>query len=127
MILKIYEILPFQEFYALASSTKLPIKTSYKFARMATAVEKNIEFYQTSFRSIVSEFAQVDENGNFVPAEDGQGVKVQEGKEAECSTHLMELNNLEVELPDIKFTIGELEGCEITPTEMVKFLPFIEE
>ena len=127
MTLKIHEILPFQELYTLASSTKLPIKTSYKFARMATAVEKNIEFYQTSFRNIVSEFAQIDENGNFVPTEDGQGVKIQEGKEAECKIRLMELNNLDVELPDIKFTIDELEGCELTPAEMVKFLPFIED
>ena len=127
MILKIHEILPFQEFYSLAASTHLPIKTSYKFARMATEVEKNVEFYQTSFRNIVSEFAQIDENGNFVPTEDGQGVKIQGGKEVECNTRLMELNNLEVELPDIKFTIDELEGCELTPAEMVKFLPFIEE
>jgi hypothetical protein len=127
MILKIHEILPFQEFYSLAASTHLPIKTSYKFARMATAIEKNVEFYQTSFRNIVSEFAQVDENGNFIPTEDGQGVKIKEGTEIECNTRLMELNNLDVELPDIKFTIDELEGCELTPAEMVKFLPFIED
>lgn len=125
MTLKIYEILPFQEFYSFAASTHLPIKTSYKFARMATAVEKNIEFYQTSFRNIVSEFAQVDANGNFIPTEDGQGVKIQEGKEIECNARLVELNSLEVELPDVKFTIDELDGCELTPAEMVKFLPFI--
>lgn len=127
MTLKINQILSFPEFYSLASSTKLPIKTSYKFARLANEVEKNVEFYQTSFRAILNEYGQKDDEGNLVPTEDGQGVKIQEGKIAECNAKVAELHDLDIELPDIRFTLDELENCLVTPQQMIQFLPFIDE
>ena len=127
MKIQIHEILGFSNFYQTLGSSKLPIKTAYKLSRLDAAIDKEVEFYRTNFRRILSECCQKDENGNFIPTNDGQGYKLLEGKEIECNKQLEELYLLEVELPDITFNIEEFDGVELSIKEMEGIMPFIAE
>ena len=50
-----------------------------------------------------------------------------EDKTEEAYTKLSELRELEVELPDTKFSVDEFEKIELSPVEMTIIIPFIEE
>jgi hypothetical protein len=49
-----------------------------------------------------------------------------EEKTQEAYAKLNELRELEVELPNIKFSVDEFEKIELSPVEMTVILPFIE-
>jgi hypothetical protein len=121
----IQTILDFSQFYPHTVNAKLPIKTAYKLSRLATAIESEVTFYQTKFREILNEYCLVDDNGNYVPTDDRQGFKIQPGKEIECNQAMADLHSLEIELPDITFSIDEFDGLELRIQDLNGIMPFI--
>lgn len=126
MILKMYSITDLPKFFNKVKSQKLPFKTSYKIALLSQEIQKHIDFYQESFRNLLTEYSKKDENGNPVPTEDGQGVLLKEETMNEAYAKLAELRDLDVELPDTKFSPDDFDNVEISPEEMMIIMPFIE-
>ena len=125
MTTSIQSILNYPQFQSLTTSIKLPIKTAYKISRLSNAIDQEIAFYQTKFREIVEEHCQKDESGNYVPTADGRGFQIIPGKEAECNQAMIDLHSLEIELPDITFSIDEFDGMELTVNDLSGIMPFI--
>ena len=126
MTLKMYQLIDFPVFYTKVKSQKLPFKTSYKIALLSQEVQKHIDFYNENFRNLLTEYSKKDENGNPVPTSDGQGILLKEETMNEAYAKLEELRNLDVELPDTKFSIEDFDNIEISPEEMIIIMPFIE-
>ena len=72
------------------------------------------------------EYSKKDEQGNPNPTEDGQGGLLTEETMQEAYTKLNELRELDVELPDTKFSPDDFDTIEISPEEMMLIMPFIE-
>lgn len=126
MTLKMYQITDFPALFSKLKSQKLPFKTSYRLALLAQEVQKHIDFYQESFRNLLMEYSKKDEEGNPIPTEDGQGVLLKEETTGEAYEKLAELRELDVELPDTKFSVDDFGNIELSPEEMVVIMPFIE-
>ena len=124
--MKMYEILELSNLYSSISNVKLPLKTSYKFARLMKLVEGEIIFYQTKFREIIEEYG-VKENGEYKLTSDGQSIMIIPGKEGECNAKLFELRSLDVPIEGIKFTIEELEGINVSISELSCLMSLNEE
>jgi hypothetical protein len=67
----------------------------------------------------------LDENGNLVPTEDGNGIKLKPGTEQECFAKINELQALDVEMPDIKFDIDDFGDIELTMDVFSLITPFL--
>ena len=102
------------------------IKTYLEYIQESRGL-KEITFYQEKLRTIIMEYAELDNEGIPVQTEDGQGIKIQKGKEEVCATAIMELQEIEVNLPDITFTLEEFSNLELTFVELGYALPFITE
>ena len=124
--MKMYEILELPNLYNSIKDAKLPLKTTYKFARLMRRVEEELSFYQTKFSEIVKEYG-VTENGQLKISPDGNSIAIIPGKENECNMKIQELRNLEVEISGITFTIEELTGLDISISEMASLMSLIEE
>lgn len=127
MTLKMYQITDFPSFFEKVKSQKLPFKTSYRLTILAQEIEKHINFYQEKFRELILTYSEKDEAGNPVTTDDGQGIKLAEATRQEAYTQLAELRDLDVELPDTKFSIDDFADVELSPIEMNIILPFIAE
>lgn len=123
--MKMYEVLALQDFCALTQDKKLPIKTTYKISRLNRRVEEELQFYQKEFMRIVNEYA-LKENGELVYSDDMTSIKIIPGKEEECSNKIIELKDLDIDI-DIVFTIEELEGLDLTVSQMSSILPLIKD
>ena len=76
-------------------------------------------------REIILEYGKKGEDGQPIFLENGN-VEIIEGKEIECNEKVRELENLEVEIPDTKFTLDELEILELSPRDIYALDPVIE-
>jgi hypothetical protein len=121
------EILGFTSFYNTVKSQKLSMKTAYRLAQLARAIEGEIQFYNAKLREIVLEYGLIDDNGQPVPTEDGGGIKLRPGTEEACFVAMKDLQDIEVTLPDIKFHIEDFGDIELSTIEIGAILPFIEE
>lgn len=124
--MKLYEILAIQGFYNLIKDAKLPIKTTYKLARLMRRVEEETQFYQTEFAKIVDEYG-LKENGQLVYSDDMASIKIIEGKENECNSKIIELKNLEIDMSEFSFSIEEFDKLELSITDMYGILPLIND
>lgn len=124
--MKMYEILELQKLYVSIANTKMPLKTTYKFARLMKRAEEELTFYQEKFREIVEEYG-IKENGEYKLINNGQSIAIIPGKEVECNKKLAELRNLDVPIEGIKFTIEELEGIDVSISELSCIMSLIED
>ena len=124
--MKMYEVLELQPLYASIANIKLPLKTTYKFTRLMKRAEEEISFYQEKFREIVEEYG-VKENGEYKLTPDGKSIAIVPGKEIECNKKLAELRNLDVLIDGIKFSIEELEGIDVSISELSCLMSLIED
>ena len=124
--MKMYEVLELSNLYSSISNIKLPLKTTYKFTRLMKRAEEELNFYQEKFREIVEEYG-VKENGEYKLTPDGQSIAIIPGKEIECNTKLAELRNLDVLIDGIKFTIEELDGIDVSISELSCLMSLIED
>ena len=127
MQLKMQDILGFTSFYDTVKSQKLTMKTAYRLARLAKAIEDELQFYREKLQAIIREYGEMDEQGNPIPTEDGKGIKLRPGTETDCFTAMKELQEINVELPDIQFSIEDFENIELTTNDIAVMLPFFKD
>ena len=127
MQLKMQDILGFTAFYETVKAQKLSMKIAYRLAQLAKAIDEELQFYREKLQAIVQEFGEMDEDGKPVATDDGNGIKLRPGTEAQCFNAMKELQEIEVTLPDIKFHIEDFGNVELSMTEMAAVMPFIEE
>lgn len=124
--MKMYEILELPNLYESIANMKLSLKTSYKFNRLMRRAEEEIAFYQQKFKEIVDEYG-VKENGEYKFTPDGSSVLIIPGKESECNERLIELRNLDIPITNITFSIDELDGLDVSISQLNCLMSLIEE
>ena len=127
MKLKMKEITNFTIFYEAVKDSKLSVKTAYRLTKLTKAIENELGFYREKLQAIINQYAQLDEEGKPIPTEDGTGVKLRPETETDCYEAIYELQDIEVELPDIKFTFADFENTQLTMAEINSAINFFEE
>lgn len=125
--MKLYEILAFRSLYEKIKDTSLPIKITYKLTKLFHRVQDELNFYQTEQYKILESIALKDNDGNYIYTEDGNGIKIEEGKEKECEEKMNELLNIDVIVDDISFSLDELESLQLSIEDMNCLMPLIKE
>lgn len=104
---------------------KIPSRLAYKFMKIMKASDNEDAFYNEKLRALIEEHSIKDEKGK---------TKIVNGEfriKANCisdyNAAVLELGDTEVEVPNIKFTLSELEGLSFTVEEIFYLDAFIEE
>jgi hypothetical protein len=108
------------------AQTKISSKLAYKIMKLCKSVAVDEEFYNNKKNEIINEYAVRDENGQIVVSDDGM-ISIQEDKIADAQNALNNLNDIEVDEPNIKFTLAELDELKLSVADMFVLDAFIEE
>ena len=106
-------------------NTKMNIKTSYKIMKFLKSIEQERSFFDSKMKEIIEEFGEKKEDGTPNIMENGN-ISIIKGKEMECAEAMKELEALEIEIPDTKFSLEELDELELSPREIFSLDPIIE-
>ena len=112
--------------YERVRELKVPAKVAYKFNKLCNALKNDADFYRVELNKIIERYGERDENGSLIPLEYG-GVKIKSEDMPTAQKEINNLDTLEVDAPDIKFTIDELDGLQLSIEDFNRILPFIEE
>lgn len=113
-------------FIEAIKNQKLPIKTSFKIAKLQKALEVESEFYQKNFREIILKHSEKDAEGNPVVLENGN-IQLLKEHEEECAKEMSELFNTQTDIELPKFTLEDFENVELTSEELRHALILFEE
>ena len=114
------------DIYKKVKGLKVPAKVAYKFNKLCSSLEGDAAFYNEELNKIVQQYGEKEEDGSFKQTPDG-GIQVKEGQIESAQKDINNLWALEVDVPDITFTVDELDGLELSIEEFNSMLPFINE
>lgn len=105
--------------FSRISDTKFDINTQYKLLKIKKAIDEEEEIYQQQLERL-REYCLKDENGNLIRNEDG-GYAIDNEKAEECERIINEINNIQVQIPDLYFSLDELTPLQLTFSELEAF------
>lgn len=126
MKIKMYQVLGILGIYERVKELKVSAKVAYKFNKLCNILNNDADFYRTELNKIIEQYGERDENGSLIPLEYG-GIKIRSEDMPTAQKEINNLDALEVDAPDTKFTIDELDGLQLSIEDFNRMLPFIEE
>lgn len=112
--------------FAQITQTKISSKLAYKIMKLCKGIAVEEEFYNNKRAEIINEYATKDENGQVVVSKDGM-ITIEPDKIDEANAAVAELNNIEVDMPNVRFRLEELEELKLSVADMFVLDAFIEE
>lgn len=127
MKIKMYQVVALSTALAQFTSARLHIKTAYKVSKLSQVVVNEMNFYTEKMNEIIQKYGRRNEDGSLMFSEDGTTVLLRKEDLSECQKEMNELDEVDVEVPDVKFSIDDFGDCEISLQEMNALSPFIDE
>lgn len=124
MIYKNEQLPSLNQLLAKIKSMNFSIQTQYKFLKILKAVNEELIIYDEQRNSLIESYAEFD-NGRPIINENG-GVKIKEECLEDCMKKIDEINKMQITLPDIYFSLDELEPLGLTLGELELLEPFIK-
>lgn len=126
MIIKRHRLDSLEQIFNKLLSQTFAIQTQYKFLKLKKSIEEEIEIYRIQYASLLDQFCEKDEEGNFI-TDGANGYKVDPKKMPEVEKAVTEIQEVEIQIPDIYFSLDELEDLGLTFYELNVLEPFIKE
>ncbi len=124
MLIKRNEALSILPIFDQTKDLKFNIHTQYKLIKLKKSILEEQEIYTEQILSNCSEYFEM-QDGRPVINEQG-GYKVKEGYLIQCQDIIRQINACEVQLPDIYFSLDELEPLNLTFEQLELLSPFIK-
>ena len=126
MIYKNYLVPQLFELLNKLKSQTFSIQTQYKFIKINKVIQTELEIRQEQEHELILNYAERDENGTPIALPNG-GIKIKKELYQQCLDKVNELNTITITLPDIYFSLEELEKLELTLGELELLEPFIKD
>lgn len=104
---------------------KFNIQTQYKFIKIKKAIQNEEQIYQEQLKLNCESFFEKDNNGQPIINKDG-AFKIKAECLNECYLLMSQMNSFQVQLPDIYFSLDELEGLNLPLEDLSILEPFIK-
>ena len=125
MKLAINDLIKFKPLYEKIKVQTLPIAITYKLTKFFKLLDPEMDFYAQELKKLLEKYAERDDTGALV--RDGENIRLKPSTLNEFNVAFQRLSDLEVDAPDITFSIEELSDLHITVEDFNAFLPFIKE
>lgn len=123
--MKIIELLNAKNAFDLNCKYDGDMQLALKVIKFIKAVETESDFYQKKYTEILSKYAVKDKDGKIV--QDSQGLKIDKDSIDKFTTEINDLNAVDVDKPNIEFTLDELNKCDLTGNGLYALYPFIKD
>ena len=124
--MKINKLLKLNSTLQSLSSKELPLRASYSIAKFLSQTQSDIAFFNTRLASFLSTYSEKDEEGNFKYSEDNNGIVIDPALMDECAKEMQDINDFEVEIPELKIYYEDLEKIDISPEALMELMPYIQ-
>lgn len=122
--MQITQVVELYNFCLSFKTKKMPIKTAYKFTKLVSLIEPEVNFYREKFQELINEYAVI-ENNTYKLSEDKTSILIKENFEEECNAKITELQSIDIDLSNFTFSIEELGDINLSMEEMKILLPLI--
>ena len=107
------------------NTKKFNINTQYKMLLIKKYIKEDLEVIEEQYQLLIEQYGEKDKNGLLIRTENG-GIKIKQEYIEDCQQKIQDFNNLDITIPDITFSIDELEELNLSFEKLEYFMPFIK-
>lgn len=126
MLIKRKDIQPILYVMEELKDKKFNVGLQYKFIKLKKSLTDELAIYQEQVFDNCKDFFEVDENGDYVVSPEG-GYAIQKEKIKECNMMIYNLDNVDVQIPDMYLSLDELDGLGLSLASLEILERFIKE
>lgn len=101
------------------------IYTQYNFLKLQEYIKKETEIYIEQQAILIEKYGARDNDGKIIMKQDNS-IKLNPEFISLCEESLKQIENLQIQIPDIYFSLDELKNLELTFEELYLLEPFIK-
>lgn len=124
--MKIITFINAARIFTEAAQIKVSPKLAYKIMKFCKSAAEDEKFYIEKRNEIISNYVKRDAEGQIITDDNGL-IIIMEDKILEVNQALEALDELEIEIPPITYTIEELEELKLSVADMFTLEEFIKE
>ena len=126
--MKLEQLINFIPVYEKLKDHTMSLQLAYRLTKIYRVAKEEEDFYRNKLQEILKEYAQLDENGNFIQTDDGAGIKIKPETQPQCIAAINELSMLESTAHFDPIPLGMFgTEFELTGAEMGALMPFIQD
>ena len=124
--MKIISLIQANDVLQQFGNVKLSPRLAYKIMKFCKDSSSEYEFYDARRMQIINMYANKNENNEVIINNKGM-VSIPHDKIDLANNELQSLNEVEVEAPNVKFKLSELDELKLSVADMYALDAFIEE
>ena len=124
--MKILQIINAKLAFSNYLDAKMPPAVAYKIMKLVKVAEHEEAFYKKEIQKLIEQYGKRNDDGSLVVTEDGN-ILLSEDNIQECRQKVDELEALDVDAPNISFTLDELSCVSMSVREMNAISAFISD
>ena len=117
MIINRNELLQLKSIFDKISNNNINIHTQYKFLKLKKIYDDEVIIYQEQYNRIL-QYCEYTDDSNLL--------KIKPEFMEQCRNDIQLMNEITVQLPDIYFSLDELENLQLSFYELEILMPFIK-
>ena len=125
MTIKSSTIQELEKIFSEINNKQFNIETHYKFIKIKKKLKEEIEIINNQIQILIDNYGEKDKNNNLVLTENG-GIKIKAEALQECENKIKAINELNIQLPDIYFSLEELKPLNLSFYQLEILEPFIK-
>lgn len=125
MIIKSSTIQELEKIFSEINNKQFNIETQYKFIKIKKKLKEEIDIINNQIQILIDNYGEKDKNNNLVLTENG-GIKIKAEALQECENKIKAINELNIQLPDIYFSLEELKPLNLSFYQLEILEPFIK-
>lgn len=125
MIIKSSTIQELEKIFSEINNKQFNIETQYKFIKIKKKLKEEIEIINNQIQILIDNYGEKDKNNNLILTENG-GIKIKADALQECENKIKAINELNIQLPDIYFSLEELKPLNLSFYQLEILEPFIK-
>lgn len=106
------------------SDKQCSIYTQYKLLKILECTENENNIYEKQILQLMN-YLERDENNQLIQ-NDKKGYLIKPEYFDKCNQILQDINNVQIQVPDIYFSLEELEELKLTLSELKFLMPFVK-
>jgi hypothetical protein len=122
--MQIYNLIQIKEIFTPHYNEKLSVGLSYKIYKLCNSIEQEERFFNQKRQDVIEEFGQKNDDGSLAVNDQGF-IQIIAGKEQDAQKALDELTAIDVDMPNITFTLDELSEIKLSVMDMAALEPNI--
>lgn len=121
--MKLKELIAVRKLIVKHKDDAMPSCVAYKLMKIMKASDSDEAFYNEKIRQMLDQYSLKDEEGKSKMV-DGD-IAIEPAKMAEFNQKILEVQDIEVETPNVQLSIDELESVRLTVSELYTLDEFI--